>query len=67
MISDCGELKGSPKSDGKNPAGFISQWRKQKGHTNDRNHNVIADRFGNENVKCNESSDSGVVNCSLPA
>ena len=67
MISDCWELKGSPKSDDKNPAGFISQWRKQKDHTNDRNHNVIADRFGNQNVKCNDSSDSGVVNCSLPA
>ena len=39
----------------------------QEGHTNYRNHNVIADRFGNKNDKCNESSDSGVVYCSLPA
>ena len=67
VISDCWELKGSPKSDGKNPAGFVSQWRKQEGHTYYRNHNVIADRFGNKNDKCNESSDSGIVNCSLPA
>ena len=67
VISDCWELKGSPKSDGKNPAGFVSQWRKQEGHTNYRNHNVFADTFGYKNDKCNESSDSGVVNCSLPA
>ena len=67
VICYCWELKGPPRSDGKNPAGFVSQWRKQKGHTNDRNHNVIADRLGNKNDKCNESSDSGVVNCSLLA
>ena len=54
------------QSDSKN-AKQNNQVRKQEGHTNYRNHNEIADRFGNKNDKCNESSDSGVVNCSLPA
>ena len=67
VISDCWELKGSPKSDGKNPPDLFLNEKKQDGHTNYRNHNVIADRLGNKNDKCNESSDSGIVNCSLPA
>ena len=40
---------------------------KTRGHTNYRNHNVIAARFGNKNDKRNESLDSGIVNSSLPA
>ena len=31
VISDCWELKASPRCDGKNPLKFVSQWRKQEG------------------------------------
>ena len=30
VISDCWELKGSPTSDGKNPARFVSQWKNKR-------------------------------------